>query len=307
AVVAGAERLFFLLCRLDATKCRGMVGRDINPKVKDYIDFNVLLVSISSKLKKYLELAESLQEGEFLSRINRIAAKLKVARMPDKVKSYYQMHLEEFGDVYLHASKKWRNEDSFAGCDYYKCDFLFKKVKAFADAGNIISTTGPINDLLFLRDVSFVDTSNILQYSFLHLKVAGHPRVIWTLFKETIDNYQYRSYSHFPLSDVQTIEFNELIGLIRNCVRLNYRAKSHVDEYALWMCSVLGELDCFKSDLGPIYSESTLNFLRQFKADNILVLPEFGNVDLTSSEDIKRLNALDPLQIGKLCKERRTE
>ncbi len=309
-VVTGTERLFFLLCRIDAMRCKGIVGRDINRKVKLYNECNTLLLRISSLRKEYVQLSGTLQEGEFFSRIKRIADKLKVAKIPDNAKRYYQIHLLEMGDVYLNASKEWRQADSFKGCDYYNCDSLFKKVKSYADRGDIISTTGPINDLEFLNgiNVSLVDISNISQSSFIQLKVAGRPRVIWTLFNEAGDDYQYCSYRHQPLSDEQTVEFNAIVDLIRNCIRLEYLIEPHVDPYALWLYDLNQEVeDPFKADIGPIYSESSLNFLRRFKANHILITPKLGYVDLTSSKDIKRLNRLDALEIAHICNQERSE
>ena len=69
-VSVGTERSFFDLALADQSRCEGLVVRDINPKVKAYVDFNVLLFRIANSRKDYCLLAkkpdDSKVEAEFV-------------------------------------------------------------------------------------------------------------------------------------------------------------------------------------------------------------------------------------------------
>ena len=303
AVVTGTERLFFLLGLLDPKECKGVVGRDINPAVSGYIHFNLLLLRLSPTREEYAKLSDKpVNDQEYGLRIKRIASRLEKSKLPDIVKNFYKTHLFTCGAIYLKAAKQWRNQESFDGCNYYKCDTLFKKIKSYADEGNIITTTGPINMLLF-DNVSLIDTSNILQYSFLNLEVEGHPRVIWTCSVQ--QRWQYKSYTHEPLSDEESLEFDAILDVIKSSTEVVKRS-AFADPYAIFLLQASGGVNANigEASLGSIYSKKTLEFLRKYKEDNILTIPELGHFNVAHIS-IKRLNLLSHLEITPLCSENR--
>jgi hypothetical protein len=66
-VSTGTERSFFFLLflvKLLANKnlCEGLIIKDINPKVKAYVDFNVLLLRITKTVEEYRELSERIEK-----------------------------------------------------------------------------------------------------------------------------------------------------------------------------------------------------------------------------------------------------
>ena len=59
-VVTGTERSFFDLCLCNPDKCTGLIVRDINPKVKAYVDFNTLLLRIADNVGEYAQMSDDL-------------------------------------------------------------------------------------------------------------------------------------------------------------------------------------------------------------------------------------------------------
>ena len=174
-VSVGTERIFFA-CALDPNNlCQGMVVRDIDPKVKAYNDFNVLLLRISDSREEYVKLSTKpdymndsfyYHKTQLLKeRIPLIRDKLIASNMSEKMKAYYLEHLEEFALIYFNTNQLWRTiiKDKFEGCRYDLVDTLFTRVQKLAREGNIISTVGCINNLGFLGDrkITLMDTSNI--------------------------------------------------------------------------------------------------------------------------------------------------
>jgi hypothetical protein len=59
-VSTGTERSFFDLALCNPAKCTGLIVRDINPKVKAYVDFNTLLLRLSNDVNEYAQLSDDL-------------------------------------------------------------------------------------------------------------------------------------------------------------------------------------------------------------------------------------------------------
>ena len=57
-VSAGTERSFFNLIQCE--KCTGLIVRDVNPRVKAYMDLNILMLQISESLEDYQQLSSPL-------------------------------------------------------------------------------------------------------------------------------------------------------------------------------------------------------------------------------------------------------
>lgn len=194
-VSVGTERSFFDLLFSDQTKCEGLVVRDTDPNIKAYVDFNVLLLRISKTRDEYLKLSTALPLTGYYSyqlasilqdRIKIIEKKIDESDLPEKIKSYYQKNCKIFGSIYLDARQDWRGRkaEDFKGCRYDQDEEDFLKLQGYAQAGNIIAVIGEINDLTFLegRNITFVDTSNILDYEPLDIQTHQDftPRIIWT-------------------------------------------------------------------------------------------------------------------------------
>jgi len=262
-VSTGTERSFFDLLFSDAKKCEGLVIRDINPKVKAYVDFNILLLRISKTRDEYIELSNiTKDEKSFRERITVITDKIGKSSLPDKVKCYYQKHLVDFGSIYLKLPHSWRISRDFDECKYDQNNVYFSKLQIYAKSGNIISTIGSIDDLMFLQssEVSVVDTSNITAYSVLNLRGGENfnPRVITTVLNLGITIYF--SYIHKELTELENSEFDELLTKLQ---RLGCGS-------AVWMRTNLrGSFgDCLRNPLnvsdGAIRSPETLSFMRKY-------------------------------------------
>ena len=219
-VSTGTERSFFDLLFSDETQCEGLVVCDINPRVKAYVDFNVLLLRISKTREEYLKLSTVPEDDQTLNeRIKIIGTKINECPLSQKIHDYYLNNFKKFASIYLYADQFWRGKKSeyFTECRYDQYDDAFLKLQKYAQSGNIIAAIGDINDLTFLkrRHITILDTSNILAYSLLDLHGPQdfHPRIIWTNL--TLYTTTYRSYIHEDLSTEEKKELNTFINEMR--------------------------------------------------------------------------------------------
>lgn len=207
-VSVGTERSLFDLLLAPKQKCRGLVIVDLNPRVKAYNDFNLLLIKISSCPKEYVWFSRPLhlhkKEGaSFEKRILKIKEKLERSDLSKDLKDYYRRNLFSFGVVYFSANRLWRNdnlkgdapikfaENSFELCRYDKNPEQFRKIQLYAKRGMIFSVEGSINDLTFLNkhSISVVDVSNVPDYEYINIKgIQDTTRVIWTNIFGSIKN-----------------------------------------------------------------------------------------------------------------------
>jgi hypothetical protein len=205
-VSTGTERTFFglALTRLAPFArliCEGLVVRDINPRVKAYNDFNVLLLRIAESMEDYAFLSEPGPENKEAV-MSKIVERLDIAAMPPHVKAYYQRNLANISAVYFNVARNWRNQTNFL---YYHKDLHhFDTLQSYARAGNIVTSIGKINDLHFLanRIVRIVDISNIWDYSVIDLQNGNSdfsPTVIWTWLTSG-NPTNYYSYQHVWLA-----------------------------------------------------------------------------------------------------------
>lgn len=213
-VSVGTERSLFDLL-FAPEQCTGLVVVDVNPRVKAYNDFNLLLICLSANHEEYVELSKPLSipkhnGKKFEDRIFKIQEKLINAPLPTCVKDYYQRNLFSFGIVYFTEKRLWRNArmeginylktavNGFAECRYDQNPDQFNKIQAYAKRGDIISVVGAINDLTFLnRPISVVDISNVADHVFTNIKgIQDETRVIWTNLMQSQKGYffTYASY-----------------------------------------------------------------------------------------------------------------
>lgn len=101
-VSTGTERSFFNLLFSDQKKCRGLIVRDINPKVKQYVDFSVLLLKISETSSDY----------RFLSIIESIDYDLMPKMQGNRVEMFknFCKYQQEFWNIQPEAAKEERDK-----------------------------------------------------------------------------------------------------------------------------------------------------------------------------------------------------
>ncbi len=194
-VSTGTERSFYDLLLSSEEKCTGLVVRDINPRVKAYVDFVILLLRICDTREEFLKLSSNPKKKGFDARIELIKEKLIGSDVPTQIKEYYLTHLSDFATIYFPEKHLPEHGDN-TQTDYRSDDRLFAKLQRYAKAGAIIATVGSINDLQFLGDqkVAVVDTSNVCDYEEINLKGNGefNPITIWT--KVPLGDAQYFSH-----------------------------------------------------------------------------------------------------------------
>jgi len=203
-VSTGTERSFFNLL-LAPVDCQGIIVRDINPKVKAYNDCVTLLLRISENREDFVELSSF---AFFAPAPMSIAMKSKTDTIQDRIasdqsmpigmKEHYQSNLQNLTEAYFGAQRAWRWKKDYNNINYITNEKQFYKLRSYANAGRIITTTGAINDLRSLSSydirVGVVDTSNICDFSLLDIKVEGNPpQIIWTIVGVT--RTRYHSYT----------------------------------------------------------------------------------------------------------------
>jgi len=313
-VSTGTERSFFDLAASD--KCTGVVIRDINPKVKAYNDFNTLLLRIANNRNEYIEMATP--PKSLTDRIVQITKKIeRDYTLPEKIATYYKKNINPFCNIYYYHSSNasislgcvsWQTRQDYDACNYYKRDDLFSKLQKHARSGNIISTIGDINNLMFLRGIkiSIVDTSNICDYSMidLHLQDESTPRILWTQVGYL--NTLHHSFINKSLTKAEKIEFDRLLELIKSCTSFE------IDEYseAKWMTVFLGKYcdngDIFNTTVGASHSKKTLDRLEQYCKEYIICTSTGKYFNLHSHNIGKFLNKATPEELKELCAAEKT-
>jgi hypothetical protein len=283
-VSTGGVRSLFDLSLADPEMCRGLVIRDINPKVKAYMDFEILLIRISTNHEKYQELANPEEPGDFthrplyLAKLEKIKKLLEESDMPEEMKQYYAHHLEEMAHIYFanqyprYLDQCWKFTKSFQKVNYYEQREVFEKIQKYARAGKIIVTVGPIEDLQFLGETSIgvIDISNIPEYALLDFKAETTPEKI--LYTQVPRGH----FSHLftPLNCEEKEEIKNLLEMLTS-------------RYQEPLPKILREIFYFLSTdrrwqgpLPPIYMcKGLLEALRKFKCMNCIEVPGYSLVE----------------------------
>jgi len=225
-IATGTERLIFDLL---LGNFQAVIGVDIEPRAKAYLDFLILLGRISDDRAEFCRLAEDLSEASFederQSRIAAIIEKIELSSMPRFMKDYYRMNIDSFSMIFYRTRKLWKNDASFDAVNYYKNDELFNKFQRYAEQGRIISTWRDINQLQVFDDlvVKAIDVSNIWNFALIDLEWDSRstPRVIWTRVSgqalvmpedpsqrpDHVYSWQYFSYMAVKLAPEQRVAF----------------------------------------------------------------------------------------------------
>jgi hypothetical protein len=310
-VSVGTERCFFDLLLSDPMKCDGMVVRDINPRVKAYVDFNVLLLRISASREEYCALAKKPENNEeSRQRIEYIRAKIENQPIPPILKDYYQKNLEAFAGIYYETSKEqwtkpysYYNQDYFTEVNYYESDELFAKIQQYAKNGKIVSTIGSINDLSFLYNhrISVIDTSNVDSYTILDIQGCNFSdpiRVIWTSGTTARMATTYRSFQYSNLTIAERKELDQLHQHLKESLLKEASQEDWASRLSNLLC------DCSEKETVPIasYSREALVKIRDFCDKHLYEVPGFGFVCLHGNE-IKKLNNVPREKIEQMIKD----
>jgi len=216
-----------------------MVCVDINPDVKMYNDFNVLLLRLAKTREEYCQWTEILSpmdatrkswetyQTEVSARLELIRAKMNCSGLLPALSTYYLQHLKTCASIYFEANAKWRKGPSFedfAKVDYRNNEDQFLILQRYAQSGSIINVTGNINNLTFLNDqkVAVVDSSNIHNYAPINLVGDANlrPLIIWTSSIGSQTNYYAAPF--VPPTPEEMDNFTELALSILNSGRRDF-------------------------------------------------------------------------------------
>jgi hypothetical protein len=296
-VSTGTERSFFDLALADPEMCQGLVVRDINPKIKAYVDFNVLLLRISKDRQEYVRLSSITKMEEIESRIEEIRGLMESADLSQESKAYYRTHLKEFGRIYLEQripGTDWRRKDAFNGVKYHEDDRLFNRLQRYAKEGKIIATVGSIGDLEFLnqRRIGIVDVSNIPDYAVLDFRTKSTPKIIIT--KQDPIQTTYRSYDFKPMTDRETRELHQLLDIFGSVQSNNEYLGDEISNRISF------------SSHSPIYFNAELLYaLRKYKEQFLVLDPKYGWFEFSPTHNNlhEKIAELTPVQIQEMCRE----
>ncbi len=185
-VTTGSERPFLtanvaqrLLRKSSAKKnplfFSGIVILDINPQIKKYVDYNVLLLRLSRSKEEYKMLSTSVEINDVQILIKtRLEEESANGHLSEDMRNYYLSNLVELHKHYhcfdldspehpFYLQQAWRSENIFKNLKYWEKDADFYPLHHLAKSGNIIVITGDIQNLAFLerKRISLIDVSNI--------------------------------------------------------------------------------------------------------------------------------------------------
>ena len=223
-VSVGTHRSLFDLMLCDPEKCTGLVIVDINPRIKAFMDFLILLLKISDSMEEFAELSKPTGKAKLQEKLDIIRQKtVSSPFVTEKLRRYYLQHLDRHGAFYFSQSQYWRTGNSriecFAAVQYDKNPQQFERLQRKAREGNIVVHEGSINDLTFLGDIPIaaIDTSNVSSYIPLDIKITTHisqPIVITTVGTGQFPTVYRAECLPMPMSDKDKDELKKLLQLL---------------------------------------------------------------------------------------------
>ncbi len=185
---------------------QGIVSCDLNPLVKRYNDYLILLLRLSYDQKDFLQLSRTptwLRELHPTRGVNHsleketckehIQTRLNEDQsISDEMKAYYTTHLEALAEAYYEVQAlPGSTPCALTGVNYLdqaseQSKAHFSCLQRFAREGKLVSVIGNINDLTWLENlnINMVDTSNIDCFEKVNPRYAPSqktpPRLIWT-------------------------------------------------------------------------------------------------------------------------------
>lgn len=305
-VATGTYRCFFDLILCNGL-CAGLIIMDINPRVKAYMDFIILLLRISIDREDFTQL---FQEENWKQSIPVIKMRLQNhANISGKLKDYYLKNLENFAEIYYQNSLTARaliKDFPFEKeVDFRVNDDAFALLKTYADKGAIVVITDSIEHLNQLgARVAVVDTSNIHWFSPLEFENSNFPKnpplVIWThLLNSALASYQsvlttYHSAVPHSLTRQEKKELDNLINIF-DLVKIN----------SPWTRTCCPKI--ILADVYPGYNIETLRAFQQYRDQYCLNLPHLGWIDFSNdaifirSKHREAIQQLSPDQWSEVC------
>lgn len=280
-VSTGSERSLFDLLLAPST-CEGLFVRDINWKIKAYIDCIVMLLRISENFSEFNTLITRFEDDS----INRklfphrqkpaILEKLTQSSLPPTIKNYYLKNLDDLLDCYYDCFTKSfslkptpLSSNFFESIDYRQRPELFEKLKHYADSGRIITTVGTIEDLEEVSKaipIGVIDTSNIHDYIVLDIRTGEQiPKIIWVRGQRV--SATYFSYTHSPLSKKEHDELTQLLKTFRQTNFEAFSTMSHTLSNAFFLEMAITGQD--SGDICLSYSKELLTRLRDYRTKYI--------------------------------------
>lgn len=336
-VSTGAERSLFNLI-LAPNQCEGVIVRDVDESVKNYIDCIVLLLRVSENRIEFVNLVQKLlfSKEEVREELVTLQDKVRISTIPEGMKEYYiqnflteQTRIESLRKAIIssqrvanyttNGSLLWSTYPQFKEVNYHCDDGMFNKLQKYAKQGRILATVGDISDLGFLSKlkISVIDASNICDYTPLEIDVAGNPRVIWTQGTNTNETRYYSG----KLDPLNYEEKNELKGLLeriamaRDAIVCMNSCRINLDSYPEHMnverildlrsqCNTMKQINPLNRTLPfPSYSQDTLQILRKYESENIVSFSG-GFIDFGGS--LIKLNELTELQLRQCIEDPKT-
>lgn len=305
-VSTGTERSLFNLI-LAPNHCEGVIIRDVDEQVKNYIDCVVLLLKISENRNEFVQTIQNLlfSDKDIQTELKICYDKLRESAIPEQMKEFYinrilsnptfistlrkAISLSKLGASYTKSKQLlWSAHPEFKAVNYHRYDALFNKLQKYAKQGRIIATLGDIADLSPFRDlkIAAIDISNICDYTpCLDVHSEGSPRIIWTIGANT-SSTQYFSGELDPLTDGEKEELTSLLKqfhLARNCfvkremqTLFSMGALEQEKTYDIRKrCKQIQETSSLTPTMPfPCYSRYTLEILRQYAEKNLVSIPD---------------------------------
>ncbi|MCD6045977.1 MAG: hypothetical protein K0R48_1140 [Gammaproteobacteria bacterium] len=272
-ISTGTQRCFFDLLLSPEDKCEGLITVDIDPRVKAYNSFLVLLLYFSESLEEF----HHLWKIELQALVHLLREKIKTSEILPRFQLYLNENLETFAQFYFYPEKDsieqhFPEEGDNTGIEYHKDEALFQKLRRYAINFKIIPLVGNIEDLSFAkhRTITIIDVSNIADYSALHFHGAENssPRIISTSIYYGLANTQYYSGLYEQQPSTQTIEtMQRYFKLFRSYEEKYRNAFSDLNKFFRTITepeySYISNISEFDHLPYNFYSEKNLTYLRK--------------------------------------------
>jgi hypothetical protein len=288
----GTERSFFLWLLTPKTWRRCLVVQDVNPKVKAYLDFAMLLLHIALNREECLQLAQlpggSMDENVCRQRVNELQVKIQSSDMSGDKKKYYLTddRLMSFARIYyrsnsnLSCSDHWSSLKENECVNYWKSDDLFKELKDAVTAGCIVTSVRSIDDSGLLRPYQVIsaipptvlaDVSNVSTYHILDF--LYDVQIIFT--QQRREDWDYFYFKYEVLTDDERREIDGLFEQIFGDPPPGFKPEE-------WRLDGLRNTSFFKEELHSSgtskviqcsYSKAVLGAVRKYNQKYIYTIP----------------------------------
>jgi hypothetical protein len=189
-VSTGTERTLFNAALAPKQQCHGIIIRDVNPNVFDYMNTLLCLIRISKNRNDFNHLLELMSRDSDMFFCDLYRRILIDTQMPKEIKQFYVETLKQETNIYMLMHLKGTNPLfstetqkflAFKEVNYTQDDALFNRIQELVRKGRIIPTVGSIDDLACFQPynipITFIDISNIPFYTELLFNISDHPHL----------------------------------------------------------------------------------------------------------------------------------